>query len=113
MHIKKQSNIKTFFIVLAGSLYVFCILICFAVFLQIVDIFFSLNLYEGEQMRLNSDAEHASEDAMAYLDEKYHMDYKLNTFKPQLTGSVDLDSSRSIIMADGVENLRLTAVNMG
>ena len=94
MHIKKQSNIKTFFIVLAGSLYVFCILICFAVFLPIVDIFFSPNLYEGEQMRLNSDAKHAAEDAMAYLDEKYHMDYKLNTFKPQLTGSVDLDSSR-------------------
>lgn len=94
MHTKKQSNIKTFFIVLAGLLYVFCILILFAVFLPIVGIFFSPNLYEGEQMRLNSDAKHAAEDAMAYLDEKYHMDYKLNTFKPQLTGSVDLDSSR-------------------
>lgn len=94
MHIKKQSNIKTFFIVLAVLLV--CMLIPFvplAVFLLIIRLLFLPRLDREAQAQLNRDARHAEKDAIAYLDEKYHMDYELNTFEPEIIKPVDLDSS--------------------
>lgn len=94
MHIKKHSNIKTFFIVLAALL--FCMLIPFvplALFLLIIRLLFLPRLDREAQAQLNRDARHAEKDAIAYLDEKYHMDYELNTFEPEIIKPVDLDSS--------------------
>lgn len=95
MHTKKQSNIKTFFIVLAALPW-FCIipLVPFAVPLLIIYILFApAGLDREARAQLNRDSKHAVEDAIAYLDEKYHMDYELNTFEPEIIKPVDLDSS--------------------
>ena len=93
MHIKKQSNIKTFFIVLAALPMFFIIpLVPFAVPLLIIYILFSPPGLDREaRAQLNRDSKHAVEDAMAYLDEKYHMDYELNTFEPEIIKPADLD----------------------
>ncbi|MDE7284889.1 MAG: hypothetical protein K2N85_15095 [Lachnospiraceae bacterium] len=93
MHIKKHLNIKTFFIVLAVLLV--CMLMPFvplAVFLLIIYILFSPpGLDKEAKAQLNRDSKHAVEDAIAYLDEKYHMDYELNTFEPEIIKPSDLD----------------------
>ena len=105
MHAKKHSNIKTFFIVLAVLLSVFCILMLlapFAVLLLIIYMFFSsTGLDKESKVQLNRDARHAEKDAIAYLDERFHMNYELNTFEPEITGPSDLDQVFSGTHYDG------------
>lgn len=45
-----------------------------------------INLSEEKQAQLDKDTEHAVDDAKAYLEEKYHMEYELNTFEPVIYG---------------------------
>lgn len=93
MHIKKHSKIKTFFIVFAGCILIpFVPFIPFAVFFLIIRILFLPSLDIEARVQLNKDSKHAVEYAIAYLDEKYHMDYELNTFEPEIIKPVDLDS---------------------
>lgn len=94
MYIKKQSNKKTLIIVLAALVVFFNLILFapFAVFLLIIYMFFSSTGLDKEaKAQLNRDARHAKKDAIAYLDEKYHMDYELNTFEPEIIKPADLD----------------------
>lgn len=62
------------------------LVIVLAVFLAVIWLksFFTLEvvLDEETQSRLDKDTEHAVDDAKKYLDEKYNMEYELNTFEP-------------------------------
>lgn len=46
-------------------------------------------LDEGTQKCLDKDTEHAVDDAKKYLDEKYNMEYELNTFEPVIYAFTD------------------------